>query len=146
MFLRGLLELFGPCYNFSIPAMSRLAAAPAPRAQRRASPTFQRPRQQVSAWPGLCASSERENMLSRGGKSGRWPGVSTSECPLRKPQSCPAPAAPWLVVQVTTGAREEPSLYTPKLTRTQAYLPHWLCPHRHCTVHSWCSVIASARR
>lgn len=31
VFLRGLLELFGPCYNFSIPAMSRLATAPAPR-------------------------------------------------------------------------------------------------------------------
>lgn len=52
-----------------------------PQAQRRASPTFPRRGQQVSAWPGLCASSERENMLSRGGKSGRWPGVSTSKCP-----------------------------------------------------------------
>lgn len=28
---QGLLELFGLCYNFSIPAVSRLATAPAPR-------------------------------------------------------------------------------------------------------------------
>lgn len=79
----------------SIPAVSRLAVAPAPGAQRRASPSFPRPGRQVSAWPGLCASSERENMLSRGGKNGRWPGVSTSKCPSRShKEAAQPPAAP----------------------------------------------------
>lgn len=45
------------------------------------------------------------------------------QVPLEKPQSCPAPAAPWLVVQDTTGAGKGPSLSTPKLTRLQLYLP-----------------------
>lgn len=64
---------------FSIPAVTCCSSCP--RVQRRDSPAFPRPGWQVSAWPGLCASSERENTLSRGGKSGRWPGVSTSKWP-----------------------------------------------------------------
>lgn len=80
--LRDWLVLQPPLLSLArLPAVSPLASrgpCPRPRGEPRL-PSQGWDKSQRGLGPG--ASSEREKMLSRGGRSGRWPGVPTRRCP-----------------------------------------------------------------